>query len=171
MIYEYNAWELYVSIAFYVVLIVISIAAAIAWIVSICKGAKTYDGIVLYFKSFPWHLKIIYGIIPMLIFLISISFLTFNVFQTSKFVYSMENGDALIIEGEMQIEAVEDNNYRDTYLGKDITFSIDGKTIKPFNSFSDEVLEELKSTKSVRIVYGYLNGDAFIWSIERSKQQ
>ena len=43
MIYEYNAWELYVSIAFYVVLIVILIAAAIAWIVSICKGAKTYD--------------------------------------------------------------------------------------------------------------------------------
>lgn len=167
MIYKYDIFHIYSIIIIFLIMIIAMILGIVALVLyTNKKGIEVYDNVVLLYKNWPWQLKLIFRYIPICILSVFAFLLVFQVYSYANFVYSMENDNGIVLSGKIQVESISEDYYRDVVLGKNIIISIDGVTITPQNSFSDNVIENLYKAENVSIAYGFLGEDLIIWSIK-----
>lgn len=86
--------------------------------------------------------------------------------QTVTYNYNMKNGDALYMVGDVEILSCEESYYRGDFFGYTVELSVDGETIAPSNTFSEDVVKHFESEEELIIQYGIIEGDGiYVWSI------
>ena len=79
----------------------------------------------------------------------------------------MKGTDAEYFIGDPVVISYEEYYYRDSFMGYKVELRIDGQTISPSNTFSQEVLARLQSSEKLVIQYGEIKNDGlYVWSIK-----
>ena len=80
---------------------------------------------------------------------------------------NMKNGDAEYFIGDPVVVSYEEHYYRDSFMGYKVELWMDGQTISPSNSFSQEILTRLQSDEELVIQYGEIKNDGlYVWRIK-----
>ena len=81
--------------------------------------------------------------------------------------HNMQNGNALLLTGDVKLVACDEEYYRGTFSGYTVSLEVDGETISPANTFSKEVVSYFKSEQILTIQYAVIDGDGlYVWSIK-----
>ena len=81
--------------------------------------------------------------------------------------HNMQNGNALLLTGDVKLVACDEEYYRGTFSGYTVSLEVDGVTISPANTFSKEVVSYFKSEQILTIQYAVIDGDGlYVWSIK-----
>lgn len=87
--------------------------------------------------------------------------------KSIKYDTNMKNGDAEYFIGDPVVVSCEEDYYRGRFMGYKVELRIDGRTVSPSNSFSQEILTRLQSDEDLVIQYGEIKNDGlYIWSIK-----
>lgn len=164
--YHFDVNVLHIRVITFVVIIVVLVVMGIGMILyGVKKGFETTYGTRLTFKALPAFMKIIVSI-PLIIVTVFTVGLFRLVIQYMAYETKMNSGDGIVVEGSVDLISYEESWYRDSFLGYELSFEIDGTKYVPSNSFPLEVVEKLKQGAECRITYGYMGSELTVWSID-----
>lgn len=166
-IYTYDTTTHQIMIVFLVCLILLLIGIGAHMVIrSTFVGMKTEDGTFLKYKDWELASKILFRYAPLLILTIGVLGLTRLAVVYYNYGHQMEQGKYEIVTGDVEIISCEEDWYRDSFMGYEVIFEVDGERFTPCNSFDEDVVSALRSDSNLRIYYGYMKDGMFIWQID-----
>ena len=85
----------------------------------------------------------------------------------ASYDHNMKTGNANYLEGDVVLVSYEEEYYRGHLSGYTVVLEVDGKTITPSNTFSEDLVRHFKSEQKLIIQYGEIKNDGiYIYSIK-----
>ena len=85
----------------------------------------------------------------------------------ASYDHNMKTGNANYLEGDVVLVSYEEEYYRGHLSGYTVVLEVDGKTITPSNTFSEDLVSHFKSEQKLIIQYGEIKNDGiYIYSIK-----
>ena len=165
-IYQYDTSLNHTMIAVLSMIIIVLIGVGVRVVlVPLIRGERDEHGHRINYKDIPLTQKLIFQLVPTIIILVACLGLGNLIKGYAGFELQMSDGDYTNWRGDPEIVSYEENWYRDSFLGYQVTLMLDEVEFTPADSFSMEVIKLFESDTEMTICYGYMDDELFVWSI------
>lgn len=167
-VYHYNTSLNHFMIVFLSAIIAVLIGVGVRVVIMpIFRGDKDDHGNRIDYKDIPLTSKLIFQGGPAPIILVGCIGLGNLIRGYAGFEINMMSGNAQTWSGDPELVSYEESWYRDSFLGYEVTLSLDGLEFKPADDFTMEMIELFESDTELTICYGYTNDELFVWTITK----